>query len=118
MEIKRGSTANESISLPRESATGHCGRKLQLRRRDVRTAAICKAMLKTSTSLVRCSQNIRVAAVRILCWTANSTESSEQCAVWPHRQCPESQSGQVLGLVRTQRALPPIRNYERFECAP
>jgi hypothetical protein len=50
MEIKRGSTANESISLPRESATGHCGRSLQIRRRDVRPAAICKAMLKTSTA--------------------------------------------------------------------
>ena len=52
MEIRRGSTANESISLQRESATGHCGRKWQIRRRDVRTAAICKAMLKTRTSVV------------------------------------------------------------------
>jgi len=56
--------------------------------------------------------------VRIFCWTVNSTESSEHCAVWPHRQCPRSQSGQVLGLVRTQRTLTPIRNYGRFECAP
>jgi hypothetical protein len=65
MEIKRGSTANESISLPRESATGHCGRKLQLRRRDVRTAVICKAMLKTRTSLVRRSSRRSTALFRL-----------------------------------------------------
>jgi hypothetical protein len=51
MEIKRGSTANESISLQRDRATEHCGRKWQIRRQGVRTAAICKAMLKTLTFL-------------------------------------------------------------------
>jgi hypothetical protein len=63
-------------------------------------------------------QNIRVAPVRIFCWTVNSPESSENCAAWPHRRCTLSQSGQVLGLIHTQRALPPIHGYGRFECAP
>ena len=66
MAIKRGSTANESINLPRESATGRCGRKLQLRRRrDVRTAAICKARRKTRTSLVRRSSRRSTALCRL-----------------------------------------------------
>ena len=60
----------------------------------------------------------RVAAVRIFYWTAYSIECSEHYAALPHRQCFRSQSGEVLGPVRTQRALTPIRNYGRSVCAP
>ena len=64
MEIKRGSTANESINLQRESATGHCGRKWHLRRRDVRTAAICKAMRKRALPWSGVVADVRTALLR------------------------------------------------------
>jgi hypothetical protein len=71
-----------------------------------------------NSAITRCLQRLRVAAVRIFYWTANLTECSEHYAALPYRQCPRSQSWQVSGPVRTQRALIPIRNYGRFGCAP
>ena len=80
MEIKRGSTANESISLPRESATGPCGRKLQIRRRDVRTAAICKAMRKRALPWSGV-----VADVRLRSFGLEASMGTAKHAVAPYR---------------------------------
>ena len=80
MEIKRGSTANESINLQRESATGHCGRKWHLRRRDVRTAAICKAMRKRALPWSGV-----VADVRLRSFGLEASMGTAKHAVAPYR---------------------------------
>jgi hypothetical protein len=80
MEIKRGSTANESITCKERAQPGICGRKWHLRRRDVRTAAICKAMRKRALPWSGV-----VADVRLRSFGLEASMGTAKHAVAPYR---------------------------------
>ena len=96
MEIKRGSTANESISLQRESATGHCGRKLQFRRRDARTAVICKAVLKGALPWSGVVAEVRLQLFRLEAVHVRVPDQN-RCGVLQHSDLPFRAEPPVIG---------------------